>query len=466
MTTITLASLVPLLPVLVTSSAVVLLMLLVAFVRSHGLTLVLALAATLAAMATLPLAADLPQYVTPLLLIDNSVHFYWSMILLCALVCMGISHGYIKNAPSFREEWYLLILISATGGMVLAASSHMASLFIGLELLSVPLYGLAAFALKNKRSLEAGFKYLVLSATASAFLLFGIALVYAQAGSLFLTEWSRLAPSDPLVVLGCALMLVGLGFKLSWVPFHTWTPDVYQGAPMPVTAFLATASKVAVVAIMVRLFIAMPAWHTQQFVILLMLVAGASIILGNAMAINQNSLKRLLAYSSIAHFGYLIIALIAVHLHGVRPVLVYLITYVVASLCAFAVLTSLTWLRDDTQGDDYSALRGLYHRHPFLAVALAVSLISLAGVPLTAGFIGKFVLFAAGVATLQWILLLVLIGGSAIGIYFYMRAVSVLFQPADDSSAQPVSVPALNSLLIVALLVLTLLLGVWPSLII
>lgn len=468
MTTLTLASLAPLTPLLVVSGSAVLLMLLIAFVRSHGLTLILAMAATLLAMASMPYTGvNTPTYVTPLLMVDGgSVHFYWSMILLCALVCMGISHRYISSAPSFREEWYLLILVSATGGMVLAASSHMAALFIGLELLSVPLYGLAAFALKNKRSLEAGLKYLVLSAAASAFLLFGMALIYAESGSLLLKEWAHLPLESSVVMLGCAMMLVGLGFKLSWVPFHTWTPDVYQGAPMPVTAFLATASKVAVVAALARLILVIPHWHETGLAVVLAMVAGASILIGNLLAINQTSLKRLLAYSSIAHFGYLMIALVAVPLHGIQPLAAYLITYVITSLCAFAVLSSLTSIQGDDAGDQYSVLKGLYQRNPFLAVVLAISLISLAGVPLTAGFIGKFALFVTGVSTLQWVLLLLLVCGSAIGIYYYMRAVSVLFQRDESSAVAPVSVPVLNGVLITALLVLTVLIGVWPSLVI
>lgn len=467
MTTLTFASLAPLTPVLVMSGTAVLLMLIIAFVRSHALTLLLSLGAAVVALIALSQpGAKLPVMVTELLVIDNGTQFYWSMILLSVLVCFAISFDYIKSASSFREEWYLLLLVAATGGMVLAASSHMASLFIGLELMSVPLYGLAAFALKNKPSLESGIKYLVLSATASAFLLFGMALVYAEVGSLMMIHWAEaLSPASPLVMLGCAMMLIGLGFKLSWVPFHTWTPDVYQGAPMPVTAFLATASKVAVVATLVRLFEVLPVWKEPGFVMLLALIAGASILIGNLLAISQTSLKRLLAYSSIAHFGYLMVALTLVGEHGSRSVWVYLVTYVIASLSAFAALSSLSRIGDDSNGDSLDALRGLYQRNPVLAVALALSLLSMAGIPLTAGFIGKFALFASGVASAQWVLLILVVAGSAIGIFYYLRAVSVLFQRTAATTAI-VPVPALNSILIAALTFLTLLIGIWPGLII
>lgn len=465
-TTITLATLVPLIPVLIMTGAAVLLMLVISFIRSHALTVLLGIIATIAAIITMPLAANsLPAEVTSLLVVDGGTHFYWTMILLSTLVCIGISHAYINGAPSFREEWYLLLLISASGAMVLAASSHMAALFIGLELMSVPLYGLAAFSLKNKRSLEAGIKYLVLSAAASAFLLFGIALLYAETGSLLLVQWADLSMDSSIAMLGCAMILIGLGFKLSWAPFHTWTPDVYQGAPMPITAFLATVGKVAVIAVLVRLLVVIPLWQSPAFATLLVLISALSIVVGNVMAISQTSLKRLLAYSSIAHFGYLIIALNVVSQHGSGSVWVYLATYIVASLCAFAVLTTITVIQDDSRGDHFDALKGLYQRSPLLAVTLSLSLISLAGVPLTAGFIGKFALFSIGMTTAQWILLLLIVAGSAIGIYYYLRAVSVLFQQrTGDTLIERTRIPLFNGILIIALAVLTVLFGVWPDL--
>lgn len=465
MTTLTFASLLPTLPILVMSGAAVALMLIISFYRSHGLTLLFSLAAVVAALvSSLPVANVVSAEVTPLLSVGVSTQFYWALILLCTLVCIGISYDYIAPASGFREEWYLLLIIAAVGGMVLVASQHLVSLFIGLELMSVPLYGLVAFALRNKRSLESGIKYLVLSGAASAFLVFGAALVYADTGSLVFADWAvKASPDSPLVVLGCALILVGLGFKLSWVPFHTWTPDVYQGAPMPVTAFLATASKVAVVAALVKLFEMMPVWKQHEFTVLLSLIAGASILIGNLLAIGQESLKRLLAYSSIAHFGYLMIALIAVPERGSEAVWIYLATYVITSLGAFAVLSSLVNIHGDNNADEFNALRGLGKRSPFLAVVLALNLVSMAGIPLTAGFIGKFAVFAAGVNVAQWTLLVVAVVGSAIGIYYYLRAVSVLFQTGDEGR---VVVAPLNGALIAVLALATLVIGVWPDVLI
>ncbi len=467
MNTLTFASLLPILPILVMSSAAVLLMLLVSFYRSHGTALLFSLAAVVISLVcALPVENNVPVEVTGLLSVGVSTHFYWALILLSTLVCIGISYDYIKPAASLREEWYLLLMIAATGGMVLVSSQHLVALFIGLELMSVPLYGLVAFSLKNKRSLEAGIKYLVLSGAASAFLAFGMALVYADTGSLLMADWAiKASVESPLVVLGCALILIGLGFKLSWVPFHTWTPDVYQGAPMPVTAFLATASKVAVVAALVKLFEMLPIWKQHEFSMLLSIIAGASILLGNLLAIGQESLKRLLAYSSIAHFGYLMIALIAVPERGSEAVWIYLATYVITSLGAFAVLSSLTTIHCDDKADAFDALRGLNKRSPFLAVVLALNLVSMAGIPLTAGFIGKFAVFAAGVNMAQWALLVIAVVGSAIGVYYYLRAVSVLFQ-SNVESTERVAVAPLNGALIAVLAIATVLIGVWPDVLI
>lgn len=457
------------LPILILSGAAVLLMLLIAFVRSHIAAVLLSMAALVAAFVAvstdhLSLIHMTTAHITPLLSVDSMTQYYWALILFSGFICVGISYTYVSVISSFREEWYLLLLVATAGALVLTASDHFMALFIGLELLSVPLYGLAAFALKHKPSLEAGLKYLVLSALASAFLLFGIALIYADTGSLVIvSQLSALSQSaSPLVIGACGLILVGLGFKLSWVPFHAWTADVYQGAPMPVATFLATASKVAVVAAVVKITIGFSLLQQEHFIWLFILISGLSILLGNLLAMKQVSLKRLLAYSSIAHFGYLLIASLAGNLSAVW---LYLVTYVLASLGAFSVLTALTRMGSEAQGDDFSALRGLGRRHPFLGSALAVSMLSLAGIPLTAGFIGKFFVLAAGVNQSQWILLIIAVLGSSIGIYYYLRVVSLLFQAntaMKEDALASVSIP--HGILIAGLVGLTMIVGIWPGL--
>ena len=273
------------------------------------------------------------------------------LVLASTLACVTLIHAYLggntgQGYPGNREEMYLLILLSACGGLVLVTAQHMAGLFIGLELLSVPVYGMVAYAFFNKRSLEAGIKYMVLSAAGSAFLLFGMALLYADAGTLSFAgigaRFSTEGAPNMLVHLGIGMMLIGLAFKLSLVPFHLWTPDVYEGAPAPVSAFLATASKVAVFAVLLRLYQISPATAGGWLNDLLGAIAIASILFGNLLALVQNNIKRLLGYSSIAHFGYLLIALIASKGMAVEAIGVYLATYVLTSLGAFGVVTLMS----------------------------------------------------------------------------------------------------------------------------
>jgi NADH-quinone oxidoreductase subunit N len=457
------AELSPMAPVLVMSTASVALMLIISFVRSHALAFLVGVLTVMGALASSLLVQDSVGPVTVLFEVDVRTHFLWALILLALLVCMVMSYEYVAPADGFREEWYLLMLLSGAGAMVLVASRHMVGLFVGLELMTVPLYGLVAFSLRSRLSLEAGIKYLVLSAAASAFLLFGMALLYAETGSLLLPDWAERASSmSPLVLLGASLMLIGLGFKLSWVPFHAWTPDVYQGSPMPVAAFLATASKVAVVGVVILFFQWLPVWRQENLVLLLSLMAGASILVGNLLALGQTSMKRMLACSSIAHFGYLLVALLVVPGRGEQAVNAYLSTYLLTSLGAFAVLASLSRIDGDENGDSFEQLRGLAKRSPFLAVLLAFQLVSLAGIPLTAGFVGKFAVFGVAASASLWALLGTAVVGSVIGLYYYMRALILLFQTPDPMAGEVVVTP-LNAVLIGALGLAVLLVGVWPS---
>lgn len=426
-----------LLPLLITSATIVLVMLAIAWKRNHAMTFGLSvLGLNLALLSLLPALDVTPIEVTPLLLVDKFACYYMALVLAATLACVTLIHAYLggesgKGYPGNREELYLLMLLSAAGGLVLVSAQHLAGLFIGLELLSVPTYGMIAYAFFNKRSLEAGIKYMVLSAAGSAFLLFGMALLYAESGNLtFAGIGAKLAADglpSMLAQLGVGMMLIGLAFKLSLVPFHLWTPDVYEGAPAPVAAFLATASKVAVFAVLLRLYQVSPAAAGGWLNDLLTLIAIASILFGNLLALLQNNLKRLLGYSSIAHFGYLLVALIASKGLAVEAVGVYLATYVLTSLGAFGVITLMSTPYSGRDADALYEYRGLFWRRPYLTAVLTVMMLSLAGIPLTAGFIGKFYVVAAGVQSQQWWLLGALVLGSAIGVFYYLRVMVTLF---------------------------------------
>jgi NADH-quinone oxidoreductase subunit N len=462
-------------PLLITSITIVVVMLGIAWRRNHSQSFLLTVAGlNLALLSIYPALKVAPLVVTPLLQIDSFACLYMGIILVSTLACVTLAHAYLGEGkagyPGNREELYLLILMAAAGGLVLVAAQHLASLFIGLELLSVPVYGLVAYAFFNKRSLEGGIKYMVLSAAGSAFLLFGMALLYAESGSLGFSEIGKAIAAtgmpSPIASLGLGMMLVGLGFKLSLVPFHLWTPDVYEGAPAPVAAFLATASKVAVFGVLVRLFQISPAATSGVLTDVMSVIAVASILVGNLLALTQNNLKRLLGYSSIAHFGYLMIAMVASKGMAVEAINVYLVTYVLTSLGAFGVVTLMSSPYSVRDADAMFEYRGLFWRRPYLTAVLTVMMLSLAGIPLTTGFIGKFYIIATGVEAHLWWLTGSLVVGSAIGVFYYLRVMVTLY--LQDSKIQRHDAPfnwaqRAGGVMLLGITLLAFFLGVYPQ---
>lgn len=431
-----------LLPLLITCATTVAVMLAIAIKRNHWWNATVTVAglniALLSCVAVFKLGV-MPQTITPLFVVDGYSLFFTGLTLIAALGASTLTNAYFESSKRNREEIYLLITIAAAGGIVLCHAHHMASLFIGLELMSVSLYGMVSYTYDRARSLEAAIKYMVLSATASAVMLFGIALIYAQLGSLSFTEiGSRInqAPSL-LVVVGAMLLAIGLFFKLSLAPFHLWTPDVYEGAPAPVGAFLATAAKVAVFAVLVRFLVleARSVLVSPAFAMSLLVVASLSMVVGNLLALKQSNIKRMLGYSSIAHFGYLLaLVLLGGDKFGVEGFGVYLAVYVLTSLAAFGVVTLMSQSADKRDADLLNDYRGLFWRRPYLASLFTLALFSLAGIPLTAGFIGKFYVITAAVGAgyWGWMSLIFIVLGSSIGIYFYLRTIISLFLAKKD----------------------------------
>lgn len=413
----------------------------------------------------------LPQQVTPLLTIDSYACFYMGLVLAAGLATATLTFAYMEGYKDNQEEVYILLALSALGGLVVVCSRHFAAFFIGLELLSLPLYGMIGYLVKERRSLEASMKYLVMSAVASAFILFGMALVFAMTGTLAFDEIGKAAAgvrgSEHVVLLVAGgLLLVGIGFKLSLAPFHLWTPDVYEGAPAPVAAYLATASKTAVLALLLRYFVEAKAYQSASLMDVLTGVAILSIVLGNLLALLQDNIKRLLAYSSIAHFGYVLVAFIATGALATEAVGIYLLTYVVTTLAAFGVVTLVSSPYGDHDADTLWDYRGLFWRRPNLAAILTVALLSLAGIPLTAGFIGKFYVIAAGVDHRLWLLLAAVVFGSAVGLFYYLRAMAQLYLRAPwvrKYSAPLDWAQNTGGLMLLALALLMLLLGVYPT---
>ena len=453
-----------LLPLLLLAGTAIVVMLGIAAKRSHELTATLTLAGLGASLLSICAAVPVvPWRVSSLLLIDGYALFYLGLIIASAAAVAALSYQYFAKHDGQREELYLLLVLATLGCGVLATSVHFVSFLLGLEILSVSLYGMVAYITSRGQALEAGIKYLILASASAGFLLFGMALIYADTGTLAFSSIRDLSvggPSLALLLPGIALMVTGIGFKLGVVPFHLWIPDVYQGAPAPVAAFVATTSKTAVMALMVRYLAAAPQ-HSPALFMLFSIIAVASMCAGNLLALRQNNVKRVLAYSSIAHFGYILVAFLAGATMAAGAVAFYLVAYTVTILTAFGVVTVLS--SSETDSADLDDYRGLFWRQPALASVFTAALLSLAGIPATMGFVGKFYILASGANVSAWPLILVLVLTSVIGLFYYLRIVVTLFstEPERQSSAQ--SIAWGSSLVVGGLAVLLIWLGVYPT---
>jgi NADH-quinone oxidoreductase subunit N len=348
--------------------------------------------------------------------------------------------------PTGHGEFQALLLCSVLGMTMIAQAQNLISFFVALELLSVPLYVLCGSALRREESLESGLKYLIIGSLGSATLLYGLAFVYGATGS---TDFGAISNAvggsildDPLLLIGIALASAGLAFKLSIAPFHQWTPDVYQGAPTPVTAFMAVATKAAVFCVLVRFFETALGPAVDDWQPALAALAAVSIVVGNVGALGQDSLKRLLGYSGVAQAGYMLVAVVAASEAGVSALVFYLAAYAFMNLAAFAVITVRE--RQTEFGDDIRSVEGLGAERPALATALTISMLALAGLPGMAGFIGKLFLIEAAVdADYTWLGVMIAVG-TMISLAYYLRVVAAIWMKP-SASAEPASgtVPAI-----------------------
>lgn len=469
------SQLMALMPILMLSMTAAVLMIQASIKRDQGLAWWITGLGFLLSLWGAGYARDFSQPVTMLLVVDDWGLFFTTLILVASLVTLILSKDTFSPEGERKEEYYLLLVLSVMGAVILIQSSHMASLLLGMELMGVALYAMIAFPEKGELPLEAAIKYLVLSACASAMLLFGFALIYAATGDLSYAGMGAKAAvafsQEPVVLMaGSAMVLAGLGFKLSVVPFHMWTPDVYQGAPTPVTGFLATVSKGAVFVALTRFYLEGQLYQYDSLIMALSLVAVVSMLVGNWLALRQENIKRLLAYSSIAHFGYLLIVLIALsiadnlganNLIG-QAITFYLTAYIVTTLAAFTVVANLAG-EDDSKAM-LGAFEGLFWRNPVQASALTVAMLSFAGIPLTAGFIGKFYLITLSIQSQLWILLTALVLGSAIAIYYYLRIIFAMSKTSGTMlKKQPAAALGAQEIVAGLLLLLVLALGSWPQ---
>lgn len=459
---------VALLPLIVLAATVIAVMVVAAFTRNTIVSLVLTLLGLAGTIGVLPVAASSnARQVTALLVLDNYALFYIGLVAAAGFIVALLSYGYLEGRGLYTQDYYILLLLATLGGGVLAASSHFASFFLGLELLSVSLYALIAYPRVQEGGIEAGIKYLILGGMTVAFTLFGMALVYGELGTM---ELARIAvpavtaTSPVLLFVGWIMVIVGLGFKLAVVPFHMWVADVYEGAPAPVVALLATTSKGAVFALLLRYFSQVQLRLYNPLFIIMVILSFASMLLGNLLALLQNNLKRVLAYSSIAHFGYLLVALLAGGAVAGAAITFYLVAYFAASLAAFGVISGLSTGERDT--DMLADYRGLAGRRPGMAAILTLALFSLAGIPLTIGFIGKYYVLNAGTGAALWILVITLVITSVIGLFYYLRIVIVLYSatPQEERTRRPAqSFAWMGGVALLVLAAALLVLGIYPT---
>ncbi len=458
-----------LVPFILLSASPVVMMVVIAVGRHHKLTVGLALVGLGATLASLPaLASAPPQSPAGLLLVNRFTLFIVGLLVAaCAAVAL-LAYSYLEARHEQREEFYLLLLVATLGAAVLAASLNFISFFLGLEILTIALYALIAYPRQDRRNLEAGAKYLVLGATASAVLLFGLALLYAASGTMNFAEMTRAASAAPSavkswVLAGLSLVIAGAGFKLALVPFHLWAPDIYEGAPAPTAALVATISKGSLVAWLLRFVAYADLRASTAFFAVLSAIAIVSMFAGNLLALFQNNVKRLLAYSSISHLGYMLVALLASGNLAATAVSFYLVAYFVTNLGAFGVITLLSGAeREAERFDDYT---GLFWRRPWVAGVLTAMLLSLAGIPLTAGFVGKFFLILAGANAALWLLVLSLVFSSVIGLFYYLRLLVTMYLPPAQTTTQPARLarPLASGIVLGCLLLLLVWLGVFPD---
>jgi NADH-quinone oxidoreductase subunit N len=399
-------------------------------------------------------------------LVVDQFGLFFQWIFIAATVIAGlISYRYLEVCGEHHGEYYGLLMLAQCGMYFMAAGGELVTLFIGLETMAVTFYVLVGFLRSEPRSNEAALKYLLLGGFSSGFLVYGFSILYGISGS---TKLHDIAPAvasrdpwDPLVLIAVATIAAGLLFKIAAAPFHMWAPDAYEGAPTAVTAYLAVASKAASFALLMRLFLgplatARPAWEP-----VLIAAAVLSLTIGNLAAVTQTNTKRLLAYSSVNHAGYILLGLIAGNATGLQGVLVYILVYTFMTFGAFLVLAVLT--RKGLAGEDINDLAGLMQKSPAHAIWMLIFLLSLAGIPPTAGFIGKYFIFLSLIQTGHYVLAVVATLYVAVAIYYYLRMVKSVFVQQPEGEVPPLTTSFGTQLALGVTGALTLLIGLYPE---
>ncbi len=387
--------------------------------------------------------------------IDNFGTFFKGLALIVSLLVTLLSLRYAERENIIKGEYYSLLLFGVLGMMIMVSSTNFITIFIGLEVMSIAVYVLCGLLSGNPRSVEASLKYFLLGAFATAFLLYGMALIYATTGSLDIREIADYVASGnfkptPMFMIGLAMLIVGFGFKTASVPFHMWTPDVYQGAPTSITAYMATGIKAAAFGAFLRVFYTAFLPFLGEWSSILWLIAVATMTLGNITALVQDDVKRMLAYSSIAHAGYILIAFVIGDQFSSSSILFYVLVYTFMNIGAFTVVILLGQKdRENTGIESYAGLAG---RHPLIALSMAIFLLSLAGIPPLAGFMGKFYVLSAAIKAKYYWLAVIGVLNSVVAVYYYLRVIMTMYFRAPSGELhRPDFSPAYSIVIIISL---------------
>ncbi|MCX2739441.1 NADH-quinone oxidoreductase subunit N [Pontibacter anaerobius] len=412
---------------------------------------------------------DTQSYFSNMLTIDNYAVAFTGIMTLTTLLLLPFSQRYIDIADSNLAEYYSLLLFSLVGAVMMVSYENLIMLFIGIEILSIAMYVLAGSDKSSLRSNEAALKYFLMGAFFTGIMLFGIVMIYGATGTFNITEIGAAQAGigadglmNTMFILGILVLIIGISFKISAAPFHFWAPDVYDGTPSFFTAFMSTVVKTAGVAAFYKLMVAAFAASYTTWFPTMVAITVLTLVIGNVGAVIQTSFKRMMAYSSISHAGYLLMALVAFNEASDASILFYSAAYSAATIAAFGVLKMV---QDQRRSADYEAFNGLGKTNPLLAFAMTVAMLSLAGIPLTAGFFGKFFVFSAVLqhTDMLWLVVLAVIL-AAVGIYYYFRVVIAMYmQPAGNYEV--VKVGSFASFTLIFITILTILLGIAPALV-
>jgi NADH-quinone oxidoreductase subunit N len=398
---------------------------------------------------------------------DGYALFFKIVFLIISFLTILVSIDYASREKIGSGEYYALILFATLGMMLMAAGSHLITIFLGLETMSISIYILAGMMREDRRSVESAFKYFLLGAFATGFLLYGIALIYGATGSFLLKDVASQISSQkdllrsPMLLMSLVFLTIGFGFKIASVPFHMWTPDVYEGAPTSITAFMATGVKAASFAALMRVFFTSLQVFLPDWTAIMWLLALATMTVGNIVAISQTNIKRMLAYSSIAHAGYLLVAFVAGNEMGISGILFYLMAYAFMNLGAFTCVILLGKKEEEnTLISDYA---GIGFKYPLLAASMTIFLLSMAGIPPLGGFMAKFYVFSAAVKSEFYWLAILGVLNSAVSVYYYLRITVLMYFRESEREITGLEFSPASVLALVCSVVGTLYMGIFPA---